>query len=569
MRRVTRRHLAALAGLGASSSVLSAPGAPSFAHGVASGDPLADRVVLWSRVSGYSAPVAVTVTVARDASLRDVVRRYETTTDASRDYTVKIDAIGLEPGQRYYYGFATADARSATGRTKTLSIDDAPTVKLAVVSCANYPAGFFNVYRTIGNDNSLDAIVHLGDYLYEYPADGYASSRAAQFGRLSAPLQEVVALADYRQRHAQYKRDPDLQYAHAQLPFIAIWDDHEITNDAWTDGAQNHQPAEGDYGARRRAAIQVYREWMPIRDDGPAYRRFDFGKTATLAMLETRLAARSEPLSYSVDLDPLRRVVQTASGPRELPSLVDPASNTRIDDPARIESLLAAGQAGVDYQYEPDIDRFLATTLADPQRELVGAEQMAWLDGICTESPAGHWLVLGNQTLMSAVQSPNMMRSLSATERNRIPGFLQPLLPLTRYSIPMNLDAWDGYPADRERVFDRLANRSNNIVLAGDTHNAWAGPLKDRRGTQIAYEVATPSVSSPGIETTLALPAARLQTLFAAANPHLDYIGFGYRGYVELTLTPATTTATYYSVSGTDERRFSLAQQHRIRLPKR
>ncbi|MEM1261146.1 MAG: alkaline phosphatase D family protein [Pseudomonadota bacterium] len=566
MQRITRRRLAALAGLGVSTPLFGATNRPTFQHGVASGDPLADRVVLWSRVSGYRAPVEVTVTVATDVNLTRVVRRIETTTDASRDYTIKVDADGLAPGQRYYYNFATADVQSPTGRTKTLAVDGEAAVRLAVVSCANYPAGFFNVYRAIGNDNSLDAVVHLGDYLYEYPADGYASSRAEEFGRLSVPLQEVVALADYRQRYAQYRSDPDLQYVHAQLPFIAIWDDHEITNDAWTGGAQNHQPNEGDYGTRRDAAMQVYREWMPIRDQAFAYRRFDFGQTATLAMLETRLAARSEPLSYGSDLDPIKRVFTSAEGPVELPVLIDPTSDKTIEDPARIEALLASGQRGKDYRFEPDIDRFIAAKLSEPSRELVGSQQMAWLEEICADPDAGHWFVLGNQTLMSEVRAPNMMQALTASERARIPGYLQPLLPLTRYGIPMNLDAWDGYPADRERVFDRLARRSNNVVLAGDSHNAWAAPLTSRTGAPVGHEIATPSVSSPGIQETMALPAARIETLFRDANPHLAYTGFSYRGYVELALTPAQAVATYYGVNRIDERRFALTQHHRVIL---
>ncbi|MEL7538527.1 MAG: alkaline phosphatase D family protein [Pseudomonadota bacterium] len=580
MTSFSRRRFATLAGAGLAAPIVCADEPPGFLHGVASGDPLADRVMLWSRVSGYRDPVTVTLVVAEDPNFERIVRRFETSTDASRDYTIKVDADGLAPGRRYYYRFATADASSPTGRTRTLPAADTAEVRLAVVSCSNYPSGFFNVYRALGHHNDLDAIVHLGDYIYEYPADGYASARSREFGRLSAPLQELVALADYRMRHAQYKRDPDLAYAHAQVPFIAIWDDHEITNDAWTDGAQNHQPNEGDFAARKRAALTAYREWMPIRDAGPPYRRFDFGRIATLAILETRVTARSAPLSYADDLEPqlqsfrpqasgavpvAAEAFDAARGDFQLPRLIDPATGSPIGDAARVQSLLESGQRGIDYDVMPDIDGFVRDKLGASERRLMGDAQLDWLSEAVTDRNGGRWNIIGSQTLLGEVRAPNLDAALSRKERAAIPDYLQPLIPLTRFGLPMNLDAWDGFPAERARLLERLAQAKNTLVIAGDTHNAWAGTVPLSNGSS-AYELGTPSVSSPGIAEALRLPPKRLESLFAAANARFDYLGFSYRGYLELRLSDTKADAIFVGVSNIDSRRYSLTEQHRRSL---
>ena len=581
--RFSRRQFAALAGAAAATPLRGAEARRGFLHGVASGDPLADRVVLWSRISGYDAPVDVTVAVAEDPNFERVVRRFELRTDARRDYTLKVDATGLGPGRQYFYRFDTATERSMVGRTRTLPAADADRIRLAIVSCANYPAGFFNVYRALGNYNDLDAIVHLGDYFYEYPADGYASSRASEFGRLSSPLQEVVALADYRMRHAQYKSDPDLQYAHARAPFIAIWDDHEIANDAWTDGAQNHQDDEGSYAVRREAALAVYREWMPIRDEGPAYRRFDFGRLATLAMVETRVTARTQPLSYGRDLTAKRlafrrdgdrfqpielAAAQPEAGDVVLPLLMNPATGTTVSDPAAIQELLDGGRDGVDYIFAPDIDGFVTNQLGAADRELLGAEQLDWLTAALTDPAGGTWRIVGNQTLMSDIRAPDFSRELSGAEVAELPAFIRGQIPLTRYGLPINLDAWSGYPAERARVLERMAAARNVITIAGDTHNAWAGRLQQRAaGPVSAYELGTPSVTSPGIAELMPLEAPRLEALFRDANPSLDYVGVSYRGFIELNLTAGAAEAVYFGVNRTDERRFSLQKHHRITLP--
>ena len=271
-----------------------------FRHGVASGDPLSDRVILWTRVTpAATGEVAVAWQVARDPKFGQVVSRGEARTGAARDFTVKVDAQGLEAGTTYYYRFESPGGRSAIGRTRTLPREGVSRLRLGVVSCSNLPQGYFNAYACLAKRADLDVILHLGDYIYEYPNKGYGDGTA--IGRIPSPDQEMVALQDYRERHAQYKADPDSQAVHRQHPFIVIWDDHEFANNAWQGGAENHDPdqGEGDWFVRKAAAEQAYYEWMPIREDAQTkqsriYRAFRFGDLATVFMLDTRIVGRDE-----------------------------------------------------------------------------------------------------------------------------------------------------------------------------------------------------------------------------------------------------------------------------------
>ena len=328
---------------------------PVFRHGVASGDPLADCVILWTRVTPRATTAAQTVSwqIARDANFANIIARGEVETGAARDFTVKLDARGLEPATTYYYRFQSGGEQSAIGRTKTLPRENVARVRLGVVSCSNFPQGYFNAYACLANRHDLDAILHLGDYLYEYSEDQYGDG--SRLGRAPVPDNEMVALQDYRLRHAQYKADPDSQAIHQQHPFIVTWDDHEFTNNTWSGGAQNHNPdlGEGEWNARRAAAIQAYFEWMPIREDAPTlqgkiYRAFRFGNLATLFMLDTRMIGRD------------RQVL------REETALIE-----------------------------------------DPDRQLLGAEQEGWLaeQFVASVRSKSTWTVLGQQ-VMFAPQTP-------------------------------------------------------------------------------------------------------------------------------------------------------------------
>jgi alkaline phosphatase D len=275
-----------------SSSALST----TFPYGVASGDPLTDRVILWTRVAADSNTVDVEWRIASDPKLAMVIASGSVRTAAARDFTVKIDASGLDPGTTYYYSFNVGRHYSPVGRTRTLPSSDVGRVRLAVVSCSNYPYGFFNVYGRIAARPDLDAVLHLGDYVYEFENGRYGDG--TKLNRVPQPPGETITLADYRLRYATYRTDPDLQEAHRQHPFITVWDDHELTNNAWRDGALNHQPeTEGDWPTRRVAAYRAYQEWMPVREQSGLnprlYRSFRFGGLVDLIMLDAR-ALRDE-----------------------------------------------------------------------------------------------------------------------------------------------------------------------------------------------------------------------------------------------------------------------------------
>ena len=293
-------------------------GGTAFAHGVASGDPLNDAVIIWTRVTPARVPAAGTVDVrwrvTTDGAQPTVVQSGVFSTSARRDFTVKVDVKGLAPGRTYLYSFEVDGQTSVVGRTKTLPA--APSqARLAVVSCANFEGGFFNVYAALAARTDLDAILHLGDYIYEFRAGYYGDP---SLGRAPDPLHEAVTLEDYRRRYASYRRDPDLQEVHRVHPFITVWDDHELADNAWSGGALNHNPesGEGNWGIRRAAAARAYREWLPVRDvPGDLFRlhrSFRLGQLATIAMLDTR-SSRSAQVE-STDIAGLSRASRRMMG---------------------------------------------------------------------------------------------------------------------------------------------------------------------------------------------------------------------------------------------------------------
>jgi alkaline phosphatase D len=542
-------------------------GGVEFLHGVASGDPLTDRVILWTRVSPGADMMAniekaeaelrkkpdakwveklrelkiipLKWEMALDEQFTQVIRVGVLLAEPERDYTVKADVTGLRPDQTYYYRFTGRDAQSPVGRTKTLPMGStAQQVKLAVFSCSNYPAGFFNVYADAAKQQGLDAFVHLGDYIYEYARDGYASERAAELGRLSEPQLEIVTLADYRTRHAQYKTAPDLQALHASVPCIAVWDDHELTNDAWKDGAENHQPAtEGAWAARKAAAIAAYYEWMPVRAPEPRrperiYRSFEFGDLVSLHMLDTRVAGRDLQLNYN-NYTTAARLVDTAK---------------------------------------------LAADVNNPVRQLMGAEQTAWLQQQMARSTAT-WQVLGQQVLMGRMDIPSSIlfsqTSVSnyaalASKAQTAPGSLtaEELAILQAPWVPYNLDAWDGYANARETVFGFARDLNKNLIsLAGDTHNAWASNLADAQGVAVGVEFATSSVTSPGFETFF--PTENPQTLargLEALIGPLAYTDSSQRGYMIVTATATECRADWRYVDTIYNRSFTASTQQSLRV---
>jgi alkaline phosphatase D len=519
------------------------PAAPAvqYRHGVASGDPLADRVILWTRLTTEAtAAVQVLWQVALDESFATVVASGITTTDSTRDWTVKVDAAGLDAGARYVYRFDVGGQRSPVGRTKTLPTGSIGTVRMAVFSCSNFPAGFFNVYAEAAKLRDLDVTIHLGDYIYEYARDGYASAGAAALGRLSDPATEILSLSDYRRRYAQYRTDPDLQALHAAAPMIAVWDDHELTNDAWRDGAENHQPAtEGSFTARRAVAVQAWHEWLPVRtgsDPLQIYRSFDFGNLLSLHMLDTRLIARDRQLDYA-----------SFSSPSGL-----------------------------------DAARFTAA-VGDPNRQLLGTAQTQWLQERMTRSTAT-WQVLGQQVLMGRmnIPAPILFEALNpgtgvsvaaysaiATKAATAPATLtvQERAILAQPSIPYNLDAWDGYAAARETVFGLARTLNKNlVVLAGDTHNAWANDLLDLAGNRVGVEFATPSVSSPGFEAFFTDNPATLAASLTQLIGPLEYCDTSRRGFLLVTADATQCRADWVYVNTLTSRTYTAVSDRTLRM---
>jgi alkaline phosphatase D len=473
---------------------------PLFQHGVASGDPLADRVILWTRVTPQSMrrTVGVRWLIARDAQLRDVVLRGDTETSTERDFTVKVDAVGLLPGSSYYYRFFAENEASPIGRTRTLPVGATPRLRFAVASCSNHQAGLFNAYRRIAERADLDFVLHLGDYTYELGPGDLGSLRTPE------PPAETITLSDYRTRHAQYKRDTDLQEVHRQHPMICVWDDGEITNDAWRDGAANHaEGTEGSWPERVAMGLQAYYEWMPVRPVDPARPRrnerdFRIGDLVDLLMLEERLSARSQQLPATIPTGfPLPGFVQ--AGP-----------------------------------------------FADPARTLLGAEQEAWLAARLRGS-AARWKFIGQQVMFAQVKLVAAPLAFGG-------------------GLFINPDQWDGYQPARDRVYAVLKGDATNapvsdvVILTGDLHIGVASDLtQDPNNPVVAaggYDAATgagsravefvaTSISSPNFVED---PTGAIAALLRSANPHFKYVDGSRRGYMLLDVTRERAVCEWWFV---------------------
>ena len=474
-------------------------GSVRFEHGVASGDPLRQRVILWTRVTpdGRAKDILVRYVVATDPQLRNVVDRGALRTGPDSDYTVKVDAEGLRPGSTYYYRFQARGVASPIGRTRTLPAGPTQRLRIAVVSCSNHAAGYFNAYRRIAERADLDAVVHLGDYLYEYGPNEYGSVRAPE------PPNEMITLRDYRTRHAQYKRDADSQELHRQHPTIAIWDDHEIANDAWKNGAQNHtEGVEGSWPDRVATGLQAYYEWMPVRVPDPAHprreqRAFQFGDLVDLSMLEERLGARSQQLPATLPVPGLGNVF---------------------------------AQVG---------------EFTNPERTLLGTGQEAWLAQRLRGSSA-RWKFIGQGVMFAHLKAQGAPLAAGG-------------------GLFFNSDQWDGYQPARDRVYAMLKGDANHppvdncVILTGDIHSSWAADLSQDpnnpnpasggyapatgQGSHAVEFVGT-SVTSPGLNDPNGSTAAFLRSV----NPHFKYIELTRRVYMLLDVTPQRAVCEWWYV---------------------
>jgi alkaline phosphatase D len=528
--------------------------AASFSHGVASGDPMQDKVILWTRVSPTDTSLTeagVAWEVAMDSAFTNVVGEGSTTAIVASDFTVKIDMQGLEAGTMYYYRFASLGVMSPTGQAKTLPINNVSKVTLAVVSCSNYPAGHFNVYSEVAKRDDLDAILHLGDYIYEFGDGGFGTENSEAIGRAlpSDNNAEIVSLNDYRKRYALYRTDAGLQAAHQKAAFIAVWDDHEVANNGWKDGAENHDDSEGDFHVRKMAALQAYFEWMPIRpafagDTQTIYRQFNFGELVSLYMLDTRYVGRDKGLEYADFTDPATGVFDAAS---------------------------------------------FQVAMADPSRTMLGAQQLQWLQGSMSLSSA-KWQVLGQQVMMGKMNLPAEILPFLATGGPEVVPLLSALSNIKKRMklndptvtaqerarvetvAPYELDAWDGYFVEREVVLGTaMALQKNLVVLTGDTHNGWANNLKDVNGNKAAVEFAAPSVSSAGLSQLLNISDGLVEPfedIIKLLVDDLKYFNAKEHGFMTVTFTEDNAISDWIYVDNTDSTDYSIKgdRHHALRM---
>ncbi|WP_246142617.1 alkaline phosphatase D family protein [Nocardioides rubriscoriae] len=518
--RVRRRTVLATGSAGAALTAIAGPttlpaadalaaseraGSRYFQHGVASGDPLPTKVLIWTRVtptaasrpgSGKGPRAHVTWEVSTRKDFRTVLRRGTFVTGPSRDHTVKLDVDGLRPATWYYYRFGFQGTHSRTGRMRTAPAAEAtPTnLRFGVVSCTNWQAGYFAAYRGLAQRDDLHAVLHLGDYLYEYGAGGYGYGQGDVDIRTHDPKHEMVSLEDYRRRHAQYKTDHDLQDAHARYTWIITWDDHEVANDQWKNGAENHQAAEGDYHRRRARAHRAYDEWMPVRMDGTAalgdgdrlYRRLTFGRLAEISMLDLR-TYRSQQVA--------------TAAPTPVP----------------------AAEAEV----------------SDPDRTITGDAQMRWLKESLAR-PQPFWKVIGNPVMITPVTFAQLPADVLAPI-NDVTG----LLP--HDGLPYNVDQWDGYTADRLEVLRFIKDRhiQNALFVTGDIHSGWAAEVPYDVGNYPlggtgAVEFVCTSVTSNNLKDITGTPARTtslaVEQTILANNRHIKYLNFDDHGFSVLDL---------------------------------
>ncbi len=509
----------AIPGFAVAQTVMAATG---FTHAVASGEPASDSVLLWARyVPTTGGPVELRVEIAETPDFAKVVTGGAQVTGPWRDHTAKITVDGLRPGRAYHFRFVAPDGSfSPTGRTKTLPDDAAKAWRAAIFSCSNMGFGWFNAYGHAAARDDLDCAIHLGDYFYEYATGDYPLAKDAVAGRVPLPATEVIHLADYRLRYASYRADPDLQALHLAMPMIVQWDDHESANDSWEGGAENHDPeTEGDWNPRRAAAIQAYREWMPVSDE--PWKAYDIGGLATLFRTETRLLARTR----QPDVAPLFKAA-------------DPAAALKA---------------------------FHDGAWMDPAATMMGSQQEVWLSHAMRASvKSGRpWQVVGFGTIMGETVMPTDAIGWLKGSNPRARGYVESGIAAAKAGLPFDYDNWGGYPAARARFLrSAQALGSNIVVISGDSHNAWAYDLA-QDGKAAAVEFAGHSVTSAGYEGGIGANPKVVAAALVRGNRELKWCDTSRRGYMAMTIAPDRVTNDWIMADTVKQRTLGASIGHR------
>lgn len=493
-----------------------------FLHGIASGDPRQDSVVIWSRLTLSPLLEAdVTWEVATKRDFKKIIATGMIKALAKNDYTLKVVVSGLKAGKTYFYRFNYQDKKTDIGRTRTLPKKKCDSLGIALVSCSNYAFGYFNAYDAIAKDESIDLVLHTGDYIYEYGQEGWGKETAQVLNRQHLPANEIISLSDYRIRHAQYKTDAGSKAMHAAHPFVCCWDDHESANNPWVGGAQNHDPkTEGDWVVRRQAATQAYYEWMPIRDPEQGqsalefWRTYRFGNLASLITLESRHTARGLQVDYKDYLGKLKT--------------------------------------------KEDRDAFMKDVIGDPSRKMLSDKM---LDLVSTslkasKAEAQPWRIIGNAIPMARMLAPNIVdygidpaKQKGFGTKDHVPY----LAMVGKLNLPFYSDTWDGYPVARQDFYARCQAQGAQdlIVLTGDSHSFWGNELSDDHGKPMGVELGTAGVTSPGdfVESGWDLKTAEeLDRVFEKALDEVVYTDNLHQGYVRLLLTPTKARADFMAV---------------------
>lgn len=490
-----------------------------FYHGVASGSPTAGSVVLWTRITPdtISGDIGVEYAVATDTLFQNVVQTGTATALEAKDFTIKVTISGLQPDAVYFYYFRALGANSLVGRARTSPTGPTDHLRFGVVSCSNYQSGYFNAYGHLATHNDLNAVLHLGDYIYEYGAGSSLPDRLHQ------PDYEVLTLADYRTRYSLYRLDPHLIRLHQQHTVISVWDDHESANDSYTNGAQNHQSdTEGQWEVRKAISKQVYFEWMPVADnpDQSVYRRVPYGDLCDLFMLDTRLEGRDmPPPHFDTPEPPERRIISETQEDWLLDGLATSQARWKVLGNQVLFSTFNVGfAAGI-------LDGTIDITNIDSIRQV----EDAFID---------NW-------------------ESYPTQRNRIIDFLKNDSIQNTVIVTGDSHCSWAFDVTKEAVKYPVASAFN--IPQPNLFNAATGEGYDKTTGNGSYavEFGVPSISSSNFDELVGVDRAnQFEAVMGAPiapfnieyNPHLKYVDLDRHGYIILDLRPDTAQANFYYV---------------------